>query len=95
MDRSIIDPTPRDGSLFPLIPMDRRVPDMLHMIKNVTLWMLKNTAAYVYERPSTSAMSRIELKALKNKQIKWIDDIIAPFINELRSISSSNDGIPQ
>ena len=86
-DRQILEIIPRHGSLLPNIPMNRRVPDLLHMVKNVTKWMMKNTSRYFIggSIPST--------KILRNKQDKWVNERILPYLNKSRSKISSN-GIP-
>ena len=88
---SEIDLEPRQGSLFQNVCMDRRVPDLLHMVKNVTQWLLKNTATYIH--PMQTDSNRRNARVIKNKQKKWIRTKMTPFLYKSRTHSSS--GIPK
>ena len=86
-EASPISTIPRNGSLMPLVPMDRRVPDLLHMVKNVTLWMIRNTANYVHYEMEPS-------RYLNKFQSDWIDAKLKNFIQKTRRHTPSH-GIPQ
>jgi hypothetical protein len=62
------------------------------MIKNVTLWMLRNTSTFIFE--STDNTTRRQLKIIKNKRTDWINKLLSTFLFKSRSNSSSH-GIPQ
>lgn len=71
-----LDIQPRPGALFPNIPMDRRVPDLLHMVKNVTKYILEKTGKEIHRN--------------KRKQKQWTDDLMNPFLNKARKYSNSS-----
>lgn len=67
--------TPRNGALFPNINVSNRVPDMLHMVCNVTKWLLKQTASIV--KPQST----------KKQKLRWCQQKMEPYLNKAKKLS--------
>lgn len=61
----------KEGALFPNLPMIRRPPDLLHMICNVSKWLLRNTSQVLHPHYT------------RKMNIKWGNKIIDPYIKKV------------
>lgn len=68
---------PRNGALFPKIKMERRVPDLLHMVKNVTKYLLEKIGLELH-------------RGNKSKEKKWSMELMNPYLNKARKIANSS-----
>lgn len=81
--RQKIDQNLPEDVLLPNIDQSHRVPDLLHMVKNVTKFFLKNSAKELYPNGPETARK------------KWVDQLILPYkkfarkhSNESRTVST-------
>lgn len=82
---------PKCGAGFPNIPMTRRPPDLLHMVKNVTHWMMTHTSRYIVpnlEPESDSHDRSKQKKLLRRRQKKWVDEIMEPWLYKARKYAT-------
>lgn len=86
----------KPGAQLADIPPCRRVPDLLHMIKNVTKWFLAKTSEFIIPSAShsrtgkdyrSSRSQRDPESILKSRREKWIERQLDPYIHKTRKDS--------
>lgn len=76
-----IEEIPRIGALMPNINMSRRVPDVLHMVKNCTEFLLDRTYREIHRGRSESTNPK--------KRKEWIKEQIGTYLNAARKNQST------
>ena len=69
---------PKVGALLPNIPMTNRVPDVLHMVKNCTEFLLDRTCREIYSGRTLNPKTRKD----------WINEQVKTHLKKARKYSS-------